>query len=144
MQIIKKQYSAGSTFSFAGRYLHIMSITKAPNIISITEVYEIHEQRDIYIFDVNPAWMYQQHHIPDAFNIGVYFSESSIPQDKEAMLIFYSHNAQCRNSSLAARHALKMGYNNIWIMKAGITGWMYNNFPVASSNRSRKKQFLNS
>ena len=122
----------------------IMSNTKVPNIISITDVYELHEQRDIYIFDVNPTWMYFQHHIPEAFNIGVYFSEETLPQSKDAMLIFYSHNASCRNSSLAARHAIKMGYTNIWIMKAGITGWLYKNLPVESSIKSKRKQFLNS
>jgi len=86
---------------------------------------------DFFVFDNNPLRVFMQHHIPGAIQLDpVAFTESDLPSDRDASLLFYSSGPLCGAGTHAARRARKMGYPHIFVMTAGITGWIKEGCPV--------------
>ncbi|HPH70587.1 MAG TPA: rhodanese-like domain-containing protein [Kofleriaceae bacterium] len=52
------------------------------------------------------------------------FAASELPADKSKSLVFYCGGEQCNASHVAARRAMAIGYANVKIMSAGISGWV--------------------
>ena len=48
----------------------------------------------------------------------------SLPADKEVHLVYYGENTRDRSCNGAARAAAQAGYPNVFIMPAGLDGWM--------------------
>lgn len=48
------------------------------------------------------------------------------------LLVFYCSNPLCRKAPNAARRAKQMGYHNVQVMSAGISGWLNAKFPTES------------
>lgn len=48
------------------------------------------------------------------------------------MLVFYYSNFFCSKTPSAARRAKSMGYTNVQVMSAGISGWLGANLPTQS------------
>jgi rhodanese-related sulfurtransferase len=46
-----------------------------------------------------------------------------LPADKSATLVFYCGGEKCMACHKAAEMALELGYKNVNIMPAGISGW---------------------
>jgi rhodanese-related sulfurtransferase len=61
------------------------------------------------------------------------FSDKDLPDDKRSRLVFYCSNPMCRKAPNAARRAKNMGYDDVWVMSAGISGWQSAGLPVESS-----------
>lgn len=68
---------------------------------------------------------YVAKHIPGSINIpleNIDMIESVVP-DKEADIVLYCANADCKASPTAAEKILDMGYSNVWDFEDGLAGW---------------------
>jgi rhodanese-related sulfurtransferase len=86
-----------------------------------------------YVFDVNSRQSWLQARVPGARNLDpVAFADGDLPSDKSAVLVFYCSNPLCRKAPNAARRARKIGYGNVHVMSAGISGWLGAKLPTES------------
>jgi len=85
------------------------------------------------VVDVNSPQSWSTHHVPGAVHLDpVAFREGDLPADKDATIVFYCSNFLCRKAPNAASKAKKMGYRNVHVMSAGISGWLSANLPTES------------
>lgn len=93
--------------------------------ISIKEVKALAESKQAVILDVNGTESYQKGHVPTALNFEAVKDKlaSSLPADKDALIIAYCGNPKCKAYKEAAEAAEKLGYKNVKHMSAGIAGW---------------------
>ena len=99
--------------------------------ISPAELGEQVKAKQVAVFDVNSAQSWQKAHVPGAKNLDpASFAAGDLPPDKNSSLVFYCSNPMCRKAPIAARRAKQMGYENVKVMSAGITGWMGGNLPT--------------
>jgi rhodanese-related sulfurtransferase len=88
----------------------------------------------ITTIDVNSPQSWREAHVPGAINLDVAtLSESDLPSDKDAPLVFYCSNPLCRKAPNAARRAKSMGYTDIRVMSAGIRGWLAAGLPTSAA-----------
>jgi rhodanese-related sulfurtransferase len=86
-----------------------------------------------FVFDVNSRQSWLQARVPGARNLDpVAFADGDLPADKSAVLVFYCSNPLCRKAPNAARRARKIGYDNVHVMSAGISGWLSAKLPTES------------
>jgi rhodanese-related sulfurtransferase len=64
---------------------------------------------------------------------------STLPPDKNAMLVFYCANQQCTASHEAAERAEDAGYADVSVMSDGIEGWKQAGQPVVYPKLSESK-----
>ncbi len=100
-------------------------------LISVSEVEQKLGETDFFTFDCTSYYSYLRQHIPGAKNISI----SSLPENPESTLVFYSKNPQCKAATLAANNALRAGYRNIFVMRAGLSGWASLNKVTTGSSR---------
>ena len=85
----------------------------------------------VSIIDVNSRQSWMKAHVPGARNLDpVNYKDSDLPPDKNGMLVFYCSNPLCRKAPNAARRAKKIGYSNVRVLSAGISGWLAATLPV--------------
>lgn len=85
------------------------------------------------VIDVNSRDSWRTAHVPGASNLDpVGYKDSDLPPDKGALLVFYCSNPMCRKAPNAARRAKGMGYSNVHVMSAGISGWVAAKLPTES------------
>jgi len=103
--------------------------------ISTEELNRIYSNEGVHIYDMNDAIRWQQNHIPQAVNLDPEsFSEHDLTSDKESTVIFYCSNPMCRKAPNAAKKVKGMGYENVKVLSAGITGWMSDGYSVESGD----------
>ncbi len=86
------------------------------------------------IFDVNSSQSFAKAHVPGAKRIHpAAYSEGDLPPDKGDTLVFYCANPMCRKAPNAARRAKKLGYEDVRVMSAGISGWLSANLPTEAA-----------
>lgn len=91
----------------------------------------IHKQQAPVVIDVNSRQSWIKAHVPGALNLDpADYSQGDLPPDKESSLVFYCSNPMCRKAPNAARRAKKMGYGNVKVMSAGISGWLAAKLPT--------------
>lgn len=91
------------------------------------------QSEPIAIFDVNSPASWREAHIPGARHLDPEtFPESALPIERDHALVFYCSNPFCRKAPLAARRARKMGYREVQVLAAGITGWLAAGLPAES------------
>jgi rhodanese-related sulfurtransferase len=91
------------------------------------------QSEGITIFDVNSRGSWLAARIPGARHLDhESFVESDLPAERDHALVFYCSNPLCRKAPLAARRARKMGYSEIHVLAAGITGWLAAGLPTES------------
>lgn len=91
----------------------------------------IQSRREIHILDLNDRNRWEQAHVPGARSVeAASFTQKDLPADKQAEIVFYCSNPMCRKAPNAARKAEDMGYENIKVMRAGISGWQSAGMPV--------------
>ncbi len=84
-------------------------------------------------FDVNMRMSWLTARVPGARHLDpAAFEACDLPSDRDAALVFYCSNPLCRKAPNAARRALQMGYTNVRVMSAGISGWQRASLPVES------------
>jgi rhodanese-related sulfurtransferase len=102
-----------------------MSVGVSIPELSVEEAAELIMQGRALVIDVNPRRRWSSGHVPGALNLDpAAFAETDIPGDKDATLIFYCSDAGCNASRYAARRALKLGFVHVFLMPAGLKGWM--------------------
>lgn len=85
--------------------------------------------------DVNSRQSWLEARVPGARNLDpLGFDERDLPADKAAVLVFYCSNPLCRKAPNAARRAEDMGYQKVYVMSAGISGWRRAALPVDSGD----------
>lgn len=87
----------------------------------------------VSVIDVNSRQSWTTTRVPGARNLDpVGYKESDLPSDKSGLLVFYCSNPMCRKAPNAARRAKGLGYTNVQVMSAGISGWLSANLPAES------------
>lgn len=103
--------------------------------ISTEELNGIYSNEDVHIYDMNDAIRWQQNRIPQAVNLDPKsFTEHDLTSDKESTLIFYCSNPMCKKAPNAAKKVKALGYENVKVLSAGITGWMSDGYSVESGD----------
>ena len=93
--------------------------------ISIKEVKALSASRKAVIIDVNGTESYRKGHVPTAINFEAVQAKlaSTLPADKNTLIVAYCGNPKCKAYREAAEAAQKLGYKNVKHMSAGIMGW---------------------
>jgi rhodanese-related sulfurtransferase len=100
-------------------------------VLSPSDVLNRLSLRNFFVFDTNPQHVFIHHRVPGAMHLDpADFTESQLPRDEDAALLFYSSGPLCGKGTHAARRALRMGYNKVYVMTEGITGWIRAGCPV--------------
>ncbi|HEY7112451.1 MAG TPA: rhodanese-like domain-containing protein [Thermoanaerobaculia bacterium] len=85
----------------------------------------------VTVFDVNSRGSWMTAHVPGASHLDpAAYKDTDLPPDKSTALVFYCSNPMCRKAPNAARRAKQMGYANVRVMSAGISGWVAANLPT--------------
>ena len=99
--------------------------------VSPGELHQLIQERKVTVIDVNSPMSWSKARVPGAVNLDpAGFNDRDLPPDKESSLVFYCSNPMCRKAPLAARRAKKMGYANVKVMSAGISGWLADQLPT--------------
>jgi rhodanese-related sulfurtransferase len=99
--------------------------------ISPKGLHEMMQKQRVSVIDVNSRQSWMKAHVPGAVNLDpADYNDSDLPPDKAASVVFYCSNPLCRKAPNAARRAGKMGYGNVMVMSAGISGWLSNKLPT--------------
>lgn len=93
--------------------------------VSIKEVKTLTESKKAILLDVNGTESYQKGHVPTALNYEAVKDKlaSTLPADKDTLIIAYCGSPKCKAYKEAAEAAEKLGYKNVKHMSAGIKGW---------------------
>jgi len=103
--------------------------------ISPKDLHHLMQKQAVSIVDVNTAQRWSEAHVPGARNLDpISFQIDDLPADKSSLLIFYCSNPLCRKAPNAARRAKSLGYDNVCVMSAGISGWLSKGLPTESSS----------
>ena len=87
------------------------------------------------VFDVNSRQSWRQARIPGARHLDPEtFAQGELPAALDHPLVFYCSNPFCRKAPLAARRARGMGYSDVRVLSAGITGWLAAGMPSQSGD----------
>ncbi len=93
----------------------------------------VQERQQVTVIDVNSPQSWTKAHVPGALNLDpANYNDSELPADRESALVFYCSNPMCRKAPNAARRAKNMGYSNVKVMSAGISGWLNAKLPTES------------
>jgi len=101
--------------------------------ISPGDLSQLLQKQGVTVVDVNSPQSWAEAHVPGAVNLDpANYVESDLPEDKNASLVFYCSNPFCRKAPNAAKRAKQMGYSNVKVMAAGISGWLSSKLPTES------------
>ena len=96
----------------------------------------LHQQMQnghLAVFDVNSRNSWIKARVPGAKNLDpVDYKDTDLPADRSSNLVFYCSNPMCRKAPNAARRAKQLGYKNVHVMSAGISGWISSDLPTES------------
>jgi rhodanese-related sulfurtransferase len=99
--------------------------------VSPGELHRLLGTEPVVAIDVNPRAQWLQARVPGALNLDpLAFTDGDLPRDKDAALVFYCSNFMCRKAPAAARRATGLGYVNVRVMSAGISGWLSAKLPT--------------
>jgi len=91
------------------------------------------DARQVTVIDVNARHSWTTARVPGARHLDpAAYTVSDLPADKASSLVFYCSGPMCRKAPSAARRAKTMGYHNVKVMSAGISGWLAAKLPTES------------
>jgi len=102
--------------------------------IAPSELHERLGQGKVTVVDVNARHSWLKARVPGAINLAPDIEAGMLPADLGTPLVFYCSNPLCRKAPQAARKAEKLGYADVRVMSAGITGWVGARLPVESGD----------
>jgi rhodanese-related sulfurtransferase len=89
----------------------------------------------VAVFDLNSRRSWESARVPGARNLDPKaYADNELPADRNATLVFYCSNPMCRKAPNAARRARNGGYFNVYVMSAGISGWLAAKLPTESGS----------
>ena len=101
--------------------------------ISPDRLHDLIKDQSASVIDVNSRQSWSSARVPGARNLDpTSFSDGDLPPQKDAVLVFYCSNPLCRKAPNAAKRAKGMGYSNVRVMSAGISGWLSAGLPTES------------
>jgi rhodanese-related sulfurtransferase len=99
--------------------------------ISPSALHQLMQTQQVTVIDVKSRQSWMKAHVPGALHLDpADYADSDLPPDNQSRLVFYCSNPMCRKAPNAARRAKKLGYDNVQVMSAGITGWIASKLPV--------------
>jgi rhodanese-related sulfurtransferase len=105
--------------------------------ISPARLNQLIQDKQATVIDVNSHQSWVKARVPAALNFDpAGYDEKSLPADKNSFLVFYCSNPLCRKAPNAARRAKQMGYRNVHVMSAGISGWLDAKLPTESGEQA--------
>jgi len=105
--------------------------------ISPRDLNQMVERGEATVIDVNSRNSWEAAHVPGALTLdALNFEAKDLPADRDSALVFYCSNFLCRKAPNAARRAKEMGYRNVYVMSAGISGWQSASLPTESGPRA--------
>ena len=106
-------------------------------VISPRDLHERMRTEPVLVIDVNDASRWAATRVPGARHLDPQsFVAGDLPPDRDAVIVFYCSNPLCRKAPNAARRARGMGYHNVSVMSAGISGWLNAALPIDSGTPS--------
>ena len=88
----------------------------------------------VAVYDVNSRGSWMEAHVPGAVNLDpAGYRDTDLPADRNSALVFYCSNLLCRKAPNAARRAQGMGYTDVRVMSAGISGWLSAGLPTEAA-----------
>ena len=106
------------------------------DVISPGKLQQLMQKQPVSVLDVNSRQSWLTAHVPGARPLDpMGYDESDLPADRDSTLVFYCSNFMCRKAPNAARRAKDMGYRNINVMSAGISGWVGASLPTESGEK---------
>ncbi len=107
------------------------------NVISPGKLQKLMQKQPVSVLDVNSRQSWLTARVPGARALDAMgYDESDLPVDRDSTLVFYCSNFMCRKAPNAARRAKDMGYRNVYVMSAGISGWVGASLPTESGEKS--------
>lgn len=101
--------------------------------ISPDGLHQLLQGSQVNSFDVNSRQSWIKARVPGARHLDpAGYNERDLPLEKDSALVFYCSNPMCRKAPSAARRAKQMGYSNVCVMSAGISGWLNAKLPTES------------
>ena len=101
--------------------------------ISPTGLHRLMRDTPVTVIDVNSRQSWLRARVPGALNLDpAAYDVDSLPPARDTVLVFYCSNPLCRKAPNAARRAKKLGYGNVQVMSAGISGWLGATLPSES------------
>jgi rhodanese-related sulfurtransferase len=89
------------------------------------------ESGQVTVLDVNSRQSWMTARVPGARHLDpAAYTVGDLPADKASTLVFYCSGPMCRKAPSAARRAKTMGYDNVKVMSAGISGWLDARLPA--------------
>ena len=102
--------------------------------ISPKDLHAAIQSQRVTVIDVNARHRWELAHVPGAINLDpMQFTASDLPVDSARELVFYCSNLLCRKAPNAARRAMRFGYTDVYVMSAGISGWMDQQLPTQAA-----------
>ena len=103
------------------------------NTISPTHLDQMLQNQQVTVIDVNARQSWIKARVPGACSLDpVSYKNNDLPSDKGSALVFYCSGPMCRKAPNAARRATQMGFKNVKVMSAGISGWLNAKLPAES------------
>jgi len=95
---------------------------------------------DLKVFDVNSVQSWQRARVPQARHLDPQrFVRADLPADMQTRLLFYCSNFFCAKAPQAARRARAMGFENVFVLATGISGWLAAGAPIHESGDEGKQ-----
>ncbi|PCJ62910.1 MAG: sulfurtransferase [Planctomycetota bacterium] len=82
------------------------------------------KDKKVTLLDCNGAKSFKKGHIPSAIDGTAKDLKSSLPKEKDALIVAYCGSEKCSAWKSGAKAAKKLGYTNVKCFKGGIKGWM--------------------
>jgi len=106
------------------------------SVISPAKLQQLMQKQPVSVLDVNSRQSWLAARVPGARSLDpMGYDESDLPADRGSTLVFYCSNFMCRKAPNAARRAKDMGYRNVYVMSAGISGWVGACLPTESGEK---------
>ena len=87
--------------------------------ISKGDLVSMIQAKQVVVVDARDEESFAGGHIDGALNV----SKASLPDDKNATLVFYCGGLQCPLAGKAAKMAMEQGYKNVLVYKGGWAEW---------------------
>jgi rhodanese-related sulfurtransferase len=101
---------------------------------------KLDRKEKLILVEALPERYYLDKHLPGAINIPHdqvdALAPASLP-DKSAQIVVYCANGPCRNSGIAARRLVELGYTNVRDYHHGKQDWIEAGLPVESGQDAR-------
>ena len=102
-------------------------------VISPRDQHERMRTEPIAVIDVNAEARWLAARVPGARRLDpASFTAADLPADRGAAIVFYCSQPLCRKAPNAARRARGLGFRNVRVMSAGISGWLSAALPTES------------